>query len=149
MHGPLCFLFLFHPIGIVSWRNSADREVTSFIQISRTMSITYAPDLPTGLRLRSLSIGGKPVDFERTYTISTIDFVANGGDGFIYPPKKPGPPMNTLDVVLADYLTELSPFRPFLDGRIKKITSRSRSGAQTIVNEANCYGINCIELLEN
>ena len=127
----------------MSGRNSAGHEVTSFIQISRTMSFTYSSSLPGGSRLRTVYIGGKPIDLDRTYVISTIDFVAGGGDGFIYPPKTPGPPLNSLDVVLADYVTTTSPFTPFLDGRIKSVHAQSESGKQVVMNPKWCYGAKC------
>ena len=46
------------------------------------MTFTYNPANNNGTRLVSLSIGGAPVDLEKTYTISTVDFVATGGDFF-------------------------------------------------------------------
>lgn len=145
-------LFLYHHImwthkvyfvGIVSGRNSADREVTSFVQISRTLSFTYSPSLPKGSRLRALYISGKPVSLDQIYVISTIDFVAGGGDGFIYPPKTSSPPLNSLDVVLAEYVTATSPFTPFLDGRIKSVRAQSEAGKQVVVNPKQCYGAEC------
>lgn len=130
--------------------NSAHREVTSFIQISRTISMVYAPSQPIGQRLRSLSISGKPINLKENYVISTIDFVAGGGDGFIYPPKKTGAPMNSLDVVLADYVTALSPFTPFLDGRIQRVKRLGAEvfdgddGGQILVGDKSCFGASCL-----
>jgi len=130
--------------GTVSGRNSAGREVTSFIQISRTMAFTYSPSLPEGSRLRTFRIGGKPVELGQTYIISTVDFVASGGDGFIYPPRAPGPPLNSLDAVLVDHVTATSPFTPFLDGRITSVRAQSETGKQIIMNPKWCYGAKCI-----
>jgi 2',3'-cyclic-nucleotide 2'-phosphodiesterase (5'-nucleotidase family) len=127
----------------VSGRNSGDREVTSFIQISRTLSFTYSPSLPEGSRLRTFYIGGKPLSLEQIYVISTIDFVAGGGDGFIYPPKASSPPLNALDVVLAEYVTATSPFTPFLDGRIKSVRAQSEAGKQVVMSPKWCYGAKC------
>lgn len=130
--------------------NVGHREVTSFIQVSRTISMVYAPSQPVGQRLRSLSISGKPINMKQNYVISTIDFVAGGGDGFIYPPKKTGAPMDSLDVVLAEYVSELSPFTPFLDGRIQKVkglgaeTYESGEGRQAIVGDKSCFGVSCL-----
>jgi 5'-nucleotidase len=139
--------------GIVSWRNWANREVTSFVQVSRTITFTHAPSLPIGSRLVSLTVSGVPVDrtSNRTYTISTIEFIASGGDGFLYPSKKAGPPLKTLAALLADYVEQKSPFMPFLDGRIRTdVGSRGpHVGGQIAmdINRKGCYGIRCRDAL--
>lgn len=139
-------------IGIVSWQNWAHQEVTSFVQVSRTITFTYASSLPTGSRLRSLEISGIPVprasktNDDKKYIISTIDFVANGGDGFLYPSKKASAPMKNLEEVLADYVTEKSPFQPVLDGRISKLESEGSLLDQQVVDGDRrkvCYGARC------
>jgi 2',3'-cyclic-nucleotide 2'-phosphodiesterase (5'-nucleotidase family) len=41
---------------------------------------TYDLARPSGARLVSLSIGGKPVDDAKTYRVATNSFLAQGGD---------------------------------------------------------------------
>lgn len=62
-------------------------EVTSFVQISRGIEITYNPENPAGSKLISLGIGQPepaPVVLNQQYTIVTLDFLAGGGDNFWY-----------------------------------------------------------------
>jgi len=68
--------------GIVSDVNSVGRAVTSFVQVSAGCAFTYNPNNAVGSRLISLNIGGADIDFERTYTVVTLDFIATGGDSF-------------------------------------------------------------------
>jgi len=129
--------------GIASLRNSADQEVTSFVQVSRGMAFSYNPNAASGSRLRSLTLASSinitPDDTNR-YIIATIDFIAAGGDGFLNPPKNPGPPLNTLDEVLADYIKAKSPYTPFKEGRIVRLEGYGRQ-EQDILRL--CKGLRC------
>lgn len=44
--------------------------------------IEYRRPKPAGERLVSVAVGGAPLDDARLYTIATLDFLTNGGDGF-------------------------------------------------------------------
>lgn len=63
--------------GIVSDVNAAGKEVTSFVQVSQGCGFTYNPNNPVGGRLISLNVSNADVDFERTYNIVTLDFIAS------------------------------------------------------------------------
>lgn len=63
-----------------------NQAVTSFVQISKGLNITYNPQNNKGKRLISLSVGNAPVDLDQEYTIVTLDFLAGGGDNFWYVP---------------------------------------------------------------
>ena len=63
--------------GIVSDVNSNGREVTSFVQVSQNFGFTYNPNNPVGTRLISMNVTNADVDFERTYNIVTLDFIAS------------------------------------------------------------------------
>ncbi len=107
------------------------------------MAFSYNPNAASGSRLRSLTLGSSinvtPDDTNR-YIIATIDFIAAGGDGFLNPPKNPGPPLNTLDEVLADYIKAKSPYTPFKEGRIVKLEGYGRQ-EQDILRL--CNGLRC------
>ena len=46
-------------------------------------------------RLLDCSVGGLPVDEERTYTVATLDYLAEGNDGMDGPDSRHPPPMST------------------------------------------------------
>lgn len=46
------------------------------------MTVTWSRSAPAGQRVRSVTVGGKLLDPEATYTLATNDFVARGGDGY-------------------------------------------------------------------
>ncbi|KAF8335741.1 5'-nucleotidase [Cantharellus anzutake] len=132
--------------GIVSRRNSANKEVTSFVQVSRGVAFSYNPSVAAGSRLRSLNLTSDikiTPDDQNRYVVTTIDFVAAGGDGFLNPPRKPGPPLNTLDDVLADYIRAKSPYTPFKEGRITKLEGYRGSGQDIL---KTCIGLRCRSL---
>ena len=52
-----------------------------FPQVSG-LTIEYDPRRPSGQRIVSIRIGGRPLDPNRTYRIATNDFLARGGDGY-------------------------------------------------------------------
>lgn len=60
--------------------NAAGHEVTSFIQVSNEIAFTYNPKKSLGSRMVSLTIGGQPIDKGKTYTLTTVDYIANGGE---------------------------------------------------------------------
>ena len=53
-----------------------------FPQVSG-LDLTYNPFAPSGQRITSLLIQGKPVNPDVLYTLATLDFLASGGDGYI------------------------------------------------------------------
>ncbi len=52
-----------------------------FPQVSG-LTFTYNPAAPPGSRIREVTVGGQPLDLDKTYTVATNDFLAAGGDGF-------------------------------------------------------------------
>jgi 2',3'-cyclic-nucleotide 2'-phosphodiesterase/3'-nucleotidase len=46
------------------------------------LSVTYDPKQPPGERIISAAIGGRLVLEDRMYSLATVDFLANGGDGY-------------------------------------------------------------------
>lgn len=108
--------------GIVSAVSTANGQpVTSFAQVSRSIRFTYNPANPVGSRLITLAVRGSPIDLARTYTVSTLDFLATGGDNF-WPPRTDFTPLATMDEVWANYVRARSPIAYQLDGRIATTT---------------------------
>lgn len=53
----------------------------AFPQVSG-IAFSYAPSAPAGSRIRKVTIGGKPLDPAKEYSVATNDFLAAGGDGY-------------------------------------------------------------------
>ena len=63
-------------------RSAEDNEPGRFPQVSG-MSFKFDTTLPAGSRLTEIKVGGKPLDVNKTYTLTTTSFlVLNGGDGY-------------------------------------------------------------------
>ena len=63
-------------------RSAEDNEPGRFPQVSG-MSFKFDTTLPANSRLTELKVGGKPLDVNKTYTLTTTSFlVLNGGDGY-------------------------------------------------------------------
>jgi 2',3'-cyclic-nucleotide 2'-phosphodiesterase/3'-nucleotidase len=85
--------------------------------------MTYDPTLPAGSRVLEVSVGDQPLDAEASYTLATIDFLANGGDGYtmlkdaeVLIPPTGGPVQSAL---LLDYLAAAEgPVSPAVEGRV-------------------------------
>ncbi|MBF0226131.1 MAG: 5'-nucleotidase C-terminal domain-containing protein [Desulfobacterales bacterium] len=46
------------------------------------MTVTYSKNSPVGKRVRSVIIDGKPLKLDSKYVMATLDFIADGGDGY-------------------------------------------------------------------
>ena len=46
------------------------------------MTIEFDPQQPAGSRVLSITVGGAPLDPNKTYRVATNDFMARGGDGY-------------------------------------------------------------------
>lgn len=106
--------------GIVSRVNQWNgQKVTSFLQVSSNLRLSYNPNGNAGSQLVSLEINGKPIgpDDVTSYNIVTWDFLAGGGDNF-WPQQSGYAVLDTQDEVLVDYLGQFSPVNITLDGRI-------------------------------
>ncbi|KAI8903856.1 Metallo-dependent phosphatase-like protein [Gorgonomyces haynaldii] len=98
--------------------------VATGINLSTNKSI-ISPPVFGGLRYKKLSaapyvsditIGGKPLDLTKTYTVLTNDFTAGGGDNIIAPTKfVPG---DVLADVVARCIKKKPTISPVTDGRV-------------------------------
>ncbi|HWS54102.1 MAG TPA: 5'-nucleotidase C-terminal domain-containing protein [Pyrinomonadaceae bacterium] len=101
-------------------------EPGRFPQVS---GMTYAYDLsrPAGDRVRDVTVGGKPLDPKKTYTLATSNYVAGGGDGYaVLKGSK-----NLLGEKLVDSevlrraIAEAKTIAPQTDGRIRRLDKPS------------------------
>jgi len=58
----------------------ADNQGGGFLQVSG-VQLTYDARRPAGGRIVDVRVGDKPLDPNARYSVATIDFIANGGDG--------------------------------------------------------------------
>ncbi|MGH7236028.1 MAG: bifunctional metallophosphatase/5'-nucleotidase [Nitrospiraceae bacterium] len=52
-----------------------------FLQVSG-LALTYDPSSPAGSRVREITVGGRPLEASRSYSVATDVFLADGGDGY-------------------------------------------------------------------
>lgn len=67
---------------IISIFEHAAGLTNGVLQVSSQIRMTYDPSKEVGSRLVKLTFNGENIDPERTYRVATVDFLANGGDGF-------------------------------------------------------------------
>ncbi|KAL2062348.1 hypothetical protein VTL71DRAFT_6614 [Oculimacula yallundae] len=94
------------------------KAVTSVIQVSKGIEITWDEKAKNGSRLVSVSVGGKPLDMKEVYNVVTLDFLAGGGDN-IFQKKTTFNILDTQDEVLTGYIETQSPVNITLVSRIK------------------------------
>lgn len=77
------------------------------------IKVTYSRSAAAGSRVRSVQINGVPLVPSKQYTLVTIDFLANGGDGYTWPGaivlEAHGRDMR---IVVEEYLVRKSPYTP-------------------------------------
>ncbi|CED84792.1 5' nucleotidase [Phaffia rhodozyma] len=107
--------------GVCSGVNSVGKTVTSSVQVAG-IKYSWNPKNAPGSKLISLQIGSpevEDVDFEKTYTIVTLDFLATGGDSILPRPfEKSPPPIASQDEVFIEYIRRFSPLDVDVEGRI-------------------------------
>lgn len=92
-----------------------------FPQVSG-LEFIWNPEIPAGLRVREVVVGGQALDLEATYTVATNDFMASGGDGYsmlrdaeVVVPGQAGPLLTNL---VMEYIQEQGAVSPGVEGRI-------------------------------
>ena len=94
-----------------------------FAQVSSGVRLTIDKTSGAG-KVKELTIGGKPVDPDKTYRFCTNDYILDGGDGYEVM-KKAVEPFNTslkLSYVVTEYIRmQEDPIKPVIDGRLKII----------------------------
>lgn len=64
------------------WQPSGASRPYLQLALSSNVRVTADPNLPEGSRITSVRIDGVPLDPTKTYTVSTLSFLAAGGDNF-------------------------------------------------------------------
>ncbi|MDR1587127.1 MAG: 5'-nucleotidase C-terminal domain-containing protein [Treponema sp.] len=118
---------------IVSLRGSEIIELFDFIATIQqgaggfpqfSGEVRYTIDKTSGGRIKDLTIGGAPVDPNRTYRFCTNDYILGGGDGYVVM-KKVQDPFNTsllLSYVVGEYIKARGGIiSPSTDGRLTVI----------------------------
>jgi len=94
-----------------------------FPQFSSGVRLTIDKTTGSGV-VKELTIGGKPVDPNKTYRLCTNDYILGGGDGYEIM-KKASDPFNTsilLSYVVTEYIkAQKGPIKPVTDGRLNVI----------------------------
>ncbi|MGH7257635.1 MAG: bifunctional metallophosphatase/5'-nucleotidase [Nitrospiraceae bacterium] len=108
--------------------NSASRLPVSngrFLQVSG-MTVTYHVDASVGSRVRDVTIGTKPLEETRRYTVTADSFLVDGGDGYTMFQRA----ADRIDrqVPLRDLLLgalKASPLKAAVDGRIRFVNGET------------------------
>jgi len=80
---------------------------------------SYRFEAPIGSRVRSVTVGGTPLDDTRLYHVVTIDYLYGGGDGHREFKDSTNLIYGDIEVdVVAAYMTAHSPLDPKVEGRI-------------------------------
>ncbi len=56
---------------------------TGFCQVSG-ITVKFDPEKPAGSRVVEVLVAGKPIAVDKLYTLATNDFMASGGDGYVW-----------------------------------------------------------------
>ena len=89
------------------------------------IKVEYNPNNPPEKRVTSIIINGHPVDPEKKYSMTTLDFLANGGDGYSELKSaqrivKPGESRLLWEYV-KNYIAAKGTISPAIDGRMKAL----------------------------
>lgn len=101
--------------GVSQFEEGAGR----FAQVAG-MTYAFDPAKPAGERVSDVMVGGAPIDLAKVYGVVSNNYVRNGGDGY----KMFLDAENAYDFgpdladVTAEYMAEMGPVSPVLDGRI-------------------------------
>jgi 5'-nucleotidase/UDP-sugar diphosphatase len=106
---------LFNFIGTIPQGNGG------FPQMSKEVRYTIDYSSGSGV-MKDVTIGGAPIDVNKTYSFCTNDFLLAGGDGYTVLQEKAVSPFNTsltLQTVVIEYVRSMNGIiTPALDGRI-------------------------------
>ena len=58
-------------------------QAGSFAQVSG-LTFTFDPSKPAGSRILEVLVAGEPLEADRLYAVATNDFMAAGGDGYVW-----------------------------------------------------------------
>ncbi|MDQ4122503.1 MAG: bifunctional metallophosphatase/5'-nucleotidase [Acidobacteriota bacterium] len=109
-------------------RSAEDNEPGRFPQVS---GIRYAFDAskPAGSRITEVSINGKPLEGQRTYTLALTKYIQEGGDGYeVFKNAKiltpPGQARKDNEILRAAIAAAKTPITPQVEGRIRRLDTK-------------------------
>jgi 5'-nucleotidase len=114
-------------------RTAPGAEPGQFPQVSG-MTFSFDASKPTGSRVSNVTVNRRPLDPNRTYTLTTTTFVAlDGGDGYamfkgarvVLPPERA--PLDS--DVLTTEIRRARTVAPKVEGRIKRLDPATRAAA--------------------
>jgi 5'-nucleotidase/UDP-sugar diphosphatase len=96
-----------------------------FPQFSKEVRFTIdkTPGQENGIA-KDITVGGAPIDPNKTYRICTNDYILAGGDGYVVVKDKAQNPFNTsllLSFVVSEFIKDQKTISPSLDGRMNII----------------------------
>ncbi|WP_188262443.1 bifunctional metallophosphatase/5'-nucleotidase [Azospirillum tabaci] len=97
-----------------------DNQKGSFLHPSN-MAVVYDLKQPAGSRVVSVTVGGKPLDPNASYSVALPNYLAQGGDGYGMlksPSASSGASGKLLWEIMAQHLTDRGTVSPRIDGRI-------------------------------
>ena len=107
-------------------RTAPGAEPGRFPQVSG-MKYTFDASLPAGQRIKDVTVAGRPLDPERTYTLATTRYVGTGGDGydmFTNLPRVPRPKLIDSEA-LRRLVVATRTVAPRVEGRITRLDKPS------------------------
>lgn len=94
------------------WRADAEDPYLQ-LGVSDNLRVTADPERAAGDRITSIRLDGKPLDPAASYTVSTLNFLAAGGDGFDAFTAGTAVDTGVLDIeTFADHVRTLKTVRP-------------------------------------
>ncbi len=92
------------------------------LQISKGVEIVYDESKPIGKRIVKCNIKGVPLKDNKTYKVLTSNFLADGGDGFLFFKKTLFYKNTGVEMLQAmiKYLKRFETYQPKIEGRVRK-----------------------------
>lgn len=95
-----------------------------FPQVSG-LAVTWDPAAPAGARLRSVLVGGRPLDDQASYRVALTDFLTKGGDGYAMLTKVPllvdQSDARLITALVIDHIKARGEVAPVAEGRIEAL----------------------------
>jgi 5'-nucleotidase len=95
-----------------------------FPQVSG-LKFSYDARQPVGSRVTEVTVGGQPLDESKLYRLTTNNFLAEGGDGYLMLKSQKrllnAQEGNSESVALLNHIQKLKVIAPRVEGRIKRL----------------------------
>ncbi len=107
-------------------RTAPGAEPGRFPQVSG-FSYTFDASLPAGQRIKSVMVANRPLDPEKTYTLATTSYIANGGDGYdvLMNARRLSRPKLIDSEALRRAIVAVRVIAPRVEGRIRRLDAAS------------------------